>query len=79
MKLSDKARKFYEQHYGQLIGFTVIGIGIDDEDETIEAEFCLVMKKGNQTLNVFISQDEEGNGPGFLEIEQNRNGVQNEF
>ena len=73
MQLSEKAKEYFTEHYGQLIGFTVEGVGVDTSDETgMAPTFCLVMKKGRKQLNVFISADEEGNGPGYLEIETAR-------
>lgn len=69
MPLSEKAKKFYLEHYGQLVGFTVKEIGIDESDADIGPMFALVLEKGKQKIHAFISQDEEGNGPGFLEIE----------
>jgi len=69
MDMTAEAKRYYEKHYGQLLGFTVEGIGLDDSDDCMEPTFCLILKKGDKAFHAFISCDEEGNGPGFLHIE----------
>lgn len=59
-------KQFMEQHLGQLVGKTVIATINDDEG------FHGIQVQGpdKKKLNVWISSDEEQNGPGFLHIEE---------
>lgn len=58
--------KYERDHYERLVGYTVASIGEDDEGfpalllthETLEPMFAIV------------SQDPEGNGPGWLFVEE---------
>jgi hypothetical protein len=71
MSLSDQAKKFYEAYYGSLVGCTCIKAEMVKEEEH---EFSLgdfwpeltFQKPDGETFVVSVSQDEEGNGPGFL-------------
>jgi len=58
-----------KEHYQTLIGFTVKGLAVDDTDDTTEPFPVLIMEKDGVEIEVVISQDAEGNGPGFLFIE----------
>lgn len=77
MPLSETAQKFYEKEYGQLRGFTVTGLAMDDSDDSFcdEPTFGLILEKGKRKFIAWISQDEEGNGPGFLHIEEQKQEV----
>lgn len=50
--------EFYDRYYRQLIGKKVTGIGC-----TADGFWFFVLDSGER---IEISQDEEGNGPGFL-------------
>jgi len=54
--------KVYDDYFSQLKGFTIV----DYESGTFPT---FIMKKGTSTIRVEVSQDEEGNGGGFLFIE----------
>ena len=61
------------EYYSQLIGYEIIGFQIDGEG--IDAWPVLVVKKEEETLQLIVSRDPEGNGPGFVFIE-NEDGQQ---
>ena len=54
----------FMKHYGQLIGKRVVRIVKDPDDEDGDF-YALVFDDGTAA---WILQDEEGNGPGFLDI-----------
>jgi len=64
-----KLHPVIQEHYQTLIGFTVKGLAVDDTDDTTEPFPVLIMEKDGVEIEVAISQDAEGNGPGFLFIE----------
>ena len=55
--------KWQLAHYGQLKGWTVVGVGLQ-QDEYNAREFwpMLYLEKGHETLTVQVSRDTEGNG-----------------
>ena len=53
----------YVKHYGQLVGKTVTKIAKEAHGEFYGLLF-------NDGTIAWISRDEEGNGPGFLDIQQ---------
>ena len=60
---------FYKKYYGSMKGFTVTAAGAKAEAGEVWPTFTLEGKDSNGkkiTYNVEVSQDEEGNGPGFL-------------
>lgn len=59
---------YAKKHFGQLVGYTIVGFHIEDDDETLWP--CFIMRKGKDYLHVSVSQDEEGNGSGHLFINQ---------
>ena len=59
--------KYAKKHFGQLVGYTVVGFHLEDDGETLWP--CFLMRKGKDYLHVSVSQDEEGNGGGHLFIE----------
>ena len=65
--------KWMNEYYSQLIGYEIIGFQIDGEG--IDAWPVLVVKKEEETLQLIVSRDPEGNGPGFVFIE-NEDGQQ---
>ena len=61
--------KWQLAHYGQLKGWTVVGVELH-QDPYNEREFwpVLTFRRGQETLAVQVSQDTEGNGSGHLFI-----------
>ena len=62
--------KWMNEYYSQLIGYEIMGFQIDGDAWPV-----FVVKKGEETLFLTVSQDTEGNGPGFIFIE-NEDGQQ---
>ena len=63
---------FYKKYYGQLVGFTIVGVSFE-EDIYAEGEFFPVLhieKSNGDRLKLTLSSDEEGNGAGFAFIEE---------
>ena len=60
------AMEFFEKHYGQLLGWTVIGLAVDNSESLT---WGLRLKKGKKEKTAWILCDSEGNGPGHLDIE----------
>jgi hypothetical protein len=59
----------YAKHYGQLIGWKVVGIAVDNNDENEpEGWYGLELTKGKQKKIAWVLCDPEGNGSGFLDI-----------
>ena len=65
-----------KDYYGQLVGCTIKEFKIEDDskiDEGFDSQFTVfVLSKGKEELKISVSQDEEGNGSGFLFIEGNK-------
>ncbi len=64
-------------YYGQLVGYTIKEFKIEDNSEVDDGytddQFpVFVLSKGKEELKISVSQDEEGNGSGFLFIEDNK-------
>jgi len=62
-----EAKEFYTKYYKQLVGATVTGFELvldEFENETFWPTFT--MTKDGETFTIEVSQDEEGNGAGFL-------------
>ena len=58
---------YFEKHYGQLVGYKVSQVAVDDSDPN--EEWCgLVLTKGGFKKVAWILCDPEGNGAGFLDI-----------
>ena len=66
-KLDAKAIKFYKDYYGSLVGATVTKVTISDDDDEGNSWpiFAVTLKDGTK-VELELSQDEEGNGPGFM-------------
>jgi hypothetical protein len=68
-----QALGFYTAYFGQLIGATIIGFAMvpeeqDPEFPEYEGDFWptfLVRLKDGSEVAIELSQDEEGNGPGW--------------
>ena len=68
--------KWTNEYYSQLIGFKIVGFKIDGQTSQGDSGWpVLVVKKGKEKLQLVVSQDAEGNGPGFIFIE-NEDGQQ---
>ena len=64
-----------KDYYGQLVGYKIKEFKIEDDseiDEGFDSQFpVFVLSNGKEELKISVSQDEEGNGSGFLFIEEN--------
>jgi hypothetical protein len=58
-----------EKHYGQLVGWKVNKIAIDDSKSNGEPWIGLVLSKGGFKKIAWVLCDAEGNGAGHLDIE----------
>ena len=73
-------KKWAKDYYGQLVGYTIKEFKIEDDseiDEGFDSQFpVFILTKGNASgepeIKISVSQDEEGNGSGFLFIEDNK-------
>lgn len=64
--------KNMQAYYGQLVGFTITGVSFE-EDDYMSDDFPVLMARNAATgeqVKITVSQDEEGNGGGFLFIEE---------
>jgi hypothetical protein len=68
-KQSDHVKACLDRLIPELVGLTITGGAVDDTGEFWG--FCAEGKQGKKTVKkvVFVNCDPEGNGPGFLEIE----------
>ena len=65
----EKENQFYNKYYSQLQGFKIESFQmVDSGDEYIKNFPSFILSKGNQKIKIEVSQDEEGNGGGFLFI-----------
>ena len=63
------SKAFFEKYYGQLKGFKIESFEMVDSGEDYIGDFpCFILSKGKQKIRIEVSQDEEGNGGGFLFI-----------
>ena len=60
----------YKEMYGQLIGFRIVGFRIEDEDNYGKPYPIFEVQRGDEKLDLVVSQDPEGNGGGFVFIEE---------
>jgi hypothetical protein len=65
-----------KDYYGQLVGCIIKEFKIENDseiDEGFDSQFpVFVLSNGKEELKISVSQDEEGNGSGFLFIEGNK-------
>jgi hypothetical protein len=62
---------FYTKYYSQLIDFVVTGVAFDtDEFEGTVFPVLLMTHPDGTEVRAVISSDEEGNGAGFLFVEE---------
>lgn len=59
-----------EEALDKLQGFEYDGVALDTESDPDMPMFGLRFKRGKKILNVWVQADPEGNGSGFLNIEQ---------
>ena len=59
----------YRKHVEPLIGFRIIGVDVEESD--FNPFTVLKVQRGDEKLDLVISQDPEGNGGGYLFIETN--------
>ena len=58
-------RKFYTNYYTQLLGGQIADFTLTEDEEGNQwPTFTVIV--GKNTYKIELSQDEEGNGPGFL-------------
>ena len=63
----EQAERFYRKYYGSLEGWTITKFIGMNEDHFGGNDFPqFLVKKGAQEAIIEISQDEEGNGGGFI-------------
>ena len=60
----------YKNHVEPLIGFRIVGVDVED-CEYGDPFTVLKVQRGDEKLDLVVSQDPEGNGGGFLFIETN--------
>lgn len=63
----DKALEWYSEYFGILVGATITGFewAKDEDFQQYWPTFTIKLANGD-TVSVELSQDEEGNGPGWL-------------
>jgi hypothetical protein len=63
---------FFQKYYGQLVGCTIQSFTQDPNDEDSFPKFTLTRQQPIEgalnEIEIEVSRDEEGNGPGFLFI-----------
>jgi hypothetical protein len=63
----EQANRFFQRHYGSLEGWTITKfIGMSEDSFGGKAFPQFLINKGEQASIMEISQDEEGNGGGFI-------------
>ena len=61
---------YYTEHFSSIVGGTITGMELSvDPDEPGVYWPTLIVKKSGKKFAVLLSQDEEGNGPGYAFIE----------
>lgn len=61
-----------QKYYSQLIGAKVIGFEFENDEYALEPFPVYTLQLGDQKVRFTISQDEEGNGGGFVFIEETK-------
>jgi len=76
MSTQEESRKWFKRYYGQLVGMTVVKAGIGEVDEFGDEgfPFFILKAKDGTKVKIEVSQDQEGNGPGFLFIGDHKEG-----
>jgi hypothetical protein len=64
----------YKKLYEPLIGFRIVGFRTEeDEDNPNNPWIIFEVQRGDEKLDLVVSQDPEGNGGGFVFIEDHKN------
>ena len=58
--------EFYRRYYGVLVGYQVDSVALAQDEGGALWPTLTMTKQGSPDLEVEVSRDEEGNGPGFL-------------
>jgi len=62
---------FIEKHLQQLVGNTIVGVVVPPDQSDPDAVFGVqVVSSDGSRRTIWILQDAESNGPGWLEIER---------
>ena len=82
---NSKYEKWAKEYYGQLVGYTITSFRLEDDSEDLpplDSEYemdyvqfpTFTLSKGltEPRIKISVSQDEEGNGSGFLFIEEEK-------
>ena len=71
---TETSEKFFNKHYGQLVGAKIVGFRLEPYEHFGYREFWPVftLLLGSQRIEVTLSSDEEGNGAGFAFIEERK-------
>ena len=64
-------KDIYEKYYAQLVGATVLGVEVlkdEDDDDNFARGWATIWVEATdgERYKLEVSQDEEGNGPGFI-------------
>ena len=68
-KFEKQEKEYYNKYYGQLVGSTITAANVTAEDDFGRVIFwptIHIVTPDGQKLVIEVSQDPEGNGPGFL-------------
>ena len=68
MNLDVQEATDYAAYLGQLSGWFVIGVTVDDSDPTIGPIWGLLLGRNRERKIAWVLSDPEGNGPGRLDI-----------
>ena len=62
------SKKFYQDYYGSLLGATIVKVELTQGEYEGQywPTFTVKLRDYAEDFTVEVSQDEEGNGPGFL-------------
>lgn len=72
-QMSEETRAWLD-YLAPLVGYTVDGLAFAPADEFGDEFFGLTLVKGKERKVLWILADEEGNGPGAVEIMDNPSG-----
>jgi hypothetical protein len=57
-------KDYYKKYYGFMEGAKIVEAGVVERDDEIWPHF--VIEKDGEKFHLDVSQDEEGNGPGYI-------------
>jgi len=61
-----------DEYFSQLIGFTIVGLHMEADEYGGQGFPVYTLDKGGVKLTATISSDEEGNGGGFIFLEETK-------